>query len=754
MAAFARTELDLLGLARQDNQAAVQLFVIRDGKMRRSRRVPARTRSGRTRRRGPRPPSWSSTTPARELVPREVIVPALPSRPTPTRDRVPAPRRGGPVHLHAPARRERQLVDATRNAAETLAREQARWLADQGGRWPRSRSWPTRWGWPARRCASSATTSPTSRAANRSAAWSCSRTASRAAASTAGSGSRRSAGPNDFASHQEVLRRRFPGPRAARRGAPRRRAGRCPTWSSSTAARARSARPRRSSTSWPARPAAGRAGQGARGAVPARPSRPDRAAARPRRRCTWSSGCATRRIGSPSPTTASCARSGRSALRRPARRGPGASALLQRVRIDQARARGAGRADRRGAGHQPLARRARSWRRRPRRRRLAPANAPARRPRRPARYSPARCEASVPILIPCHRRARARSCLLRLRSYLPALSAMAAAPIDQARPRPPGGPAGEYQRSPTERRRHARDLADIQDIIENARQQDRRRRARRRNAGLDRIVVEIPASRTPIRRPGRLDRAARLRAAVARQHRRARDRGPAEIPPLFSGDQIASGGRRAGPERPASPVDFAFKTKARGLFGDYTANHTGEQLRDRPRRHRHQRPVINAPILGGKAQITGGGMGQPNEATSWSPSCSSAPCRSPSRGLQQISPTLGEQFLQQSLLAGPSGSRLVFIFMLMHYRLPGVVACVRADLLRAGRVRDLPAHPGDADPGRGRGFVLSVGMAVDANILIFERTKEELRSARRSPAAIEAGFNRAGTRSSTRTCRA
>ena len=93
----------------------------------------------------------------------------------------------------------------------------------------------------------------------------------------------------------------------ARRGAPRSCAGACPTWSSSTAARARSARrevPRRAG---PARPAAGGARQGARGAVPARVA-PTRSSCPPRPpRCTWSSGCATRRTDSPSPTTASCA---------------------------------------------------------------------------------------------------------------------------------------------------------------------------------------------------------------------------------------------------------------------------------------------------------------------------------------------------------------------------------------------------------------------------------------------------------------
>src|SRR3954471_21505797 len=132
MAAFARTELDLIGLARQDNQAAVQLFVIRDGKMigrdvflLEAMREAADdevltsfleqyyTRAG--------------------SIPREVYLPAVIGEAA-TLEAFLAERRGGPVHLRVPQRGEKRelLALATRNATETLAREQARWLADQG----------------------------------------------------------------------------------------------------------------------------------------------------------------------------------------------------------------------------------------------------------------------------------------------------------------------------------------------------------------------------------------------------------------------------------------------------------------------------------------------------------------------------------------------------------------------------------------------------------------------------------------------
>ena len=169
---------------------------------------------------------------------------------------------------------------------------------------------------PGRRCGSSATTSATSRAASRSAAWSCSRRAGRGPASTAGSGSGRSPGPNDFASHQEVLRRRFrpagDGRGGERGGAPlgdarprdhRRRQG--PGQRGQGGPRRARACTTCRSPAWPrsARSCSCRA-------APTRSS-----CRRRRRRSTSSSGSATRPTASRSPTTATCGPSARSGRR-------------------------------------------------------------------------------------------------------------------------------------------------------------------------------------------------------------------------------------------------------------------------------------------------------------------------------------------------------------------------------------------------------------------------------------------------------
>ena len=149
------------------------------------------------------------------------------------RARARAPRRRGGSR-GVPRRRggERPSTSTSRGAARSAscwswppATPRRRWRAStpagwptRARRWPRSRSWPTRSACRPRRSASSATTSATSRARSRSAAWSCSRRAGRGPASTAASGSRTVAGANDFASHQEVLRRRFTRAKAGEEG--------------------------------------------------------------------------------------------------------------------------------------------------------------------------------------------------------------------------------------------------------------------------------------------------------------------------------------------------------------------------------------------------------------------------------------------------------------------------------------------------------------------------------------------------------
>jgi len=110
-----------------------------------------------------------------------------------------------------------------------------------------------------------------------------------------------------------------------------------------------------------------------------------------------------------------------------------------------------------------------------------------------------------------------------------------------------------------------------------------------------------------------------------------------------------------------------------------------------------------------------------------------------------VGATLGQDSVQKSITAGVVGLSVVLLFMLSYYRLPGLLAdlaLIIYALLNLASFKLLPVVltlPGIA------GFLLSTGMAVDANVLIFERMKEELRAGRSLGASIEAGFSRAWT---------
>jgi preprotein translocase subunit SecD len=112
---------------------------------------------------------------------------------------------------------------------------------------------------------------------------------------------------------------------------------------------------------------------------------------------------------------------------------------------------------------------------------------------------------------------------------------------------------------------------------------------------------------------------------------------------------------------------------------------------------------------------------------------------------QTVSPTLGEDFVDMSLMAGIIGIILVMLFMIIYYRLPGVIASLALVFYGALVLAIFKLIPVTLTLAGIGGFILSIGMAVDANVLIFERMKEEFATGRTLGAAIEAGFSRAWT---------
>lgn len=112
---------------------------------------------------------------------------------------------------------------------------------------------------------------------------------------------------------------------------------------------------------------------------------------------------------------------------------------------------------------------------------------------------------------------------------------------------------------------------------------------------------------------------------------------------------------------------------------------------------------------------------------------------------QDIDAILGKDSLDKSLLAGAIGLFLVLAFMVIYYRFPGFISCLALIVYGFLVLAVFKLIPVTFTLAGVAAFIISVGMAVDANVLISERTKEELRSGKTVTAAMEAGFNRAWT---------
>ena len=190
-------------------------------------------------------------------------------------------------------------------------------------------------------------------------------------------------------------------------------------------------------------------------------------------------------------------------------------------------------------------------------------------------------------------------------------------------------------------------------------------------------------------------------------------------------------------------VPFKLTSDAAQVFADYTASHVGDYLCIVLDKVVISCPTVEGPIPGGEAMISGNFSYESARQLSIQLRYGALPVPLRVESFSRIGATLGADSVQQSVRAGAIGLVIVLLFMLVYYRLPGGLADIALAiyvLINLALYRLAPITltlPGIA------GFILSAGMAVDANILIFERMKEELRRGRGLSTAVEIGFSRA-----------
>ncbi len=195
-------------------------------------------------------------------------------------------------------------------------------------------------------------------------------------------------------------------------------------------------------------------------------------------------------------------------------------------------------------------------------------------------------------------------------------------------------------------------------------------------------------------------------------------------------------------------VSLEFNAEGSKKFAELTKNLVGKQMAIFFDGELQSAPVIREPIYGGKAQISGGDSGfEYAEAERMVNLLNAGALPVPAKIVEEntVGPTLGADSIAKSKFAGAIGLGFVMLFMLLVYRLPGLIADIALVIYSLILFALFKAIPVTLTLAGIAGFILSIGMAVDANILIFERMKEELRAGRNLFTAINSGFDRAFT---------
>ncbi len=248
--------------------------------------------------------------------------------------------------------------------------------------------------------------------------------------------------------------------------------------------------------------------------------------------------------------------------------------------------------------------------------------------------------------------------------------------------------------------------------------------------GKDRIIVELPGVKDPEKAIAMLGKTAMLQF---------KDMDGTVV--LTGSDlkdaraQVSQGG--------GAVVGLEFSDEGGKKFADLTARNVGKQISIVLDDKVLTAPTVQETISGGRAQISGQRSVEEAENLAILLRSGSLPVKIEVMENRTVGPTLGQDSKDKSINAFKIGIAFVFVFMLLVYRLPGIIADVALLLYvmllllimrYLGAVLTLPGIAG---------IILSIGMAVDANVLIFERFKEEIRRGKTLRSALDAGFGRA-----------
>lgn len=213
---------------------------------------------------------------------------------------------------------------------------------------------------------------------------------------------------------------------------------------------------------------------------------------------------------------------------------------------------------------------------------------------------------------------------------------------------------------------------------------------------------------------------------------------------LMTGDAVANA--RVDRGDMGVEVDLTLTSEGGKTFAKLTSDNVGRELAIILDGLVYSSPVIKERIGGGRARISGGNMTY-QEGRQLAVVLRSGALPAPLKVLEErtVGPTLGSDSIRSGIIAILVSALFVFLFMLIYYRKSGIIADISLVVNLTLNLACLSAFGATLTLPGLAGLALSIGMAVDANVLIFERIKDELRNGADRDAAVAAGFNKALT---------
>ncbi|MEN6611825.1 MAG: protein translocase subunit SecD, partial [Armatimonadota bacterium] len=215
--------------------------------------------------------------------------------------------------------------------------------------------------------------------------------------------------------------------------------------------------------------------------------------------------------------------------------------------------------------------------------------------------------------------------------------------------------------------------------------------------------------------------------------------------PILTGKDLLPVAKANVNQRQQVVIEIEFNSEGREKFAKFTKGHVDDYLAVFFDGRLLTAPKINEPIPSGKAEISGfKGLPEAKKTAEYL-NAGALPVPLKVLAYDSVEPTLGMETVHKVVIAGIAGLLLVILFMLVYYRLPGAIASIALGLYALFVIAVFKLLGATMSLAGVAALIISIGMAVDANILIFERLKEELRRGKTLRASIDAGFNRAFT---------